>query len=211
MQRKLVKRRKEWAQQKTEEREEQEYLREHEGKMVEWVDVFKSKKDNFNSALSRQPLVSLCKILYSNSKAYFMTYWTNTRHVCTYLNAFPMVISNILVKFHNFDSFGSLGSVLLQLCELFFLKERNSIDYFVAWYFKHTWWVWSGSEWKWDFKAALFMKAARCFIYFFLHHISLILVSIIIIIRVLASSYAWRGRPAFLLAKKKRDKKYFFF
>ena len=27
----------------------------------------------------------------------------NTRHVCTYLNAFPVVVPNKVMKFHNFD------------------------------------------------------------------------------------------------------------
>ena len=30
---------------------------------------------------------------------------TNTRHVCTYLNAFIMVVANIVTKFQNVDIF----------------------------------------------------------------------------------------------------------
>ena len=34
-----------------------------------------------------------------NFKAYFTNYKDNTRHVCTYLNAFLMVIPNIVITF----------------------------------------------------------------------------------------------------------------
>ena len=37
-----------------------------------------------------------------------MSYFSkNTRHVCTYLNAFLMVIINIVMKFNYFDNFGN--------------------------------------------------------------------------------------------------------
>ena len=41
----------------------------------------------------------------SNSKTYFVIYWTNTRLVCTYLNAFFMEIPNIVTRYHNFKKF----------------------------------------------------------------------------------------------------------
>ena len=41
------------------------------------------------------------KIRY-NFESYFTNYKTNTRHVCTYLNAFFMAISNIVMKFDSF-------------------------------------------------------------------------------------------------------------
>ena len=34
---------------------------------------------------------------------YFKTYWTDTRHVCTYLNPFRLLIPNILMVFNIFD------------------------------------------------------------------------------------------------------------
>ena len=37
--------------------------------------------------------------------AYFIYQWTNTRHVCTYLNAFLMVIPNKVMKFHTILTF----------------------------------------------------------------------------------------------------------
>ena len=40
-----------------------------------------------------------------NCNGYFTVYWTNTRHVGTYFNAFHMVIPNRVMKFHNFDIF----------------------------------------------------------------------------------------------------------
>ena len=43
-----------------------------------------------------------------NFNVYFMNYWTNTRHVCTYLNAFLIVIPNIVMKFQHFDRFDKL-------------------------------------------------------------------------------------------------------
>ena len=43
---------------------------------------------------------------------YFRNYQTNTWHVCTYLNAFIMMISNIVMKFNNFDIF-------FTFCEMF--------------------------------------------------------------------------------------------
>ena len=39
---------------------------------------------------------------FLNFNVYFLNYWTNTRHVGTYLNAFLVVISNIIIKFQNF-------------------------------------------------------------------------------------------------------------
>ena len=60
---------------------------------------------------STRPLKSSCIMLFiftkrKNVNVYFMTYCTNTRLVWTYLNAFSMVIPNIIMKFHNFEIFG---------------------------------------------------------------------------------------------------------
>ena len=38
-------------------------------------------------------------------KGYFTILFTNTRHDCTYFNAFSMVISNIATRFKNVDIF----------------------------------------------------------------------------------------------------------
>ena len=43
-----------------------------------------------------------CILVILNFKVLFLTYsWTNTRHVCTYLNEFHVVIPNIVMKFNN--------------------------------------------------------------------------------------------------------------
>ena len=36
---------------------------------------------------------------------YFKNFWTNTKHVCTYLNAFCKLIPNMVMIFNNFDIF----------------------------------------------------------------------------------------------------------
>ena len=43
---------------------------------------------------------------------YFTNKWTNTRHFCTYLNTFFIVVSNMLIKFHKFCLFVDLSSAL---------------------------------------------------------------------------------------------------
>ena len=58
--------------------------------------------------LQTRPLLLLSKILYPfsnfrNVNVYFTTSWTNIRHVCTYLKAFFLVFSNMVMEFHNFD------------------------------------------------------------------------------------------------------------
>ena len=46
---------------------------------------------------------------------YFTICWTNTRHVGTHLNAFLMVIPNMVMKFHNFDIFTKFVKFLTYL------------------------------------------------------------------------------------------------
>ena len=46
-----------------------------------------------------------------NFNVYFTIYWTDTRHVCTYFNAFFMVIPNMVMKFHNFEFCNKIGYV----------------------------------------------------------------------------------------------------
>ena len=36
--------------------------------------------------------------IFFNFETYFSSYWTNTRHICTYLNAFLTAIPNIVTK-----------------------------------------------------------------------------------------------------------------
>ena len=50
--------------------------------------------------------------ILSNFSIHFKNYWTDTRHVCTYLNAFSMVIPNIVMKFNNFDIYWKLCVIL---------------------------------------------------------------------------------------------------
>ena len=53
-------------------------------------------------------LVLLSKSLFAFSHFWnFNGYFTNTRHVCTYLNAILMIIPNMVMKFHNSDIFTS--------------------------------------------------------------------------------------------------------
>ena len=55
------------------------------------------------------------KCLHAN--AYFMNYLTNTRNVCTYLNVFLTVVTNMVMQFNNFDHF--LHNLLILLtCRL---------------------------------------------------------------------------------------------
>ena len=41
-----------------------------------------------------------------------MTYSTNIRHVCTYLNAFSMLMPNKVTKIQNVDIFYKIGYIL---------------------------------------------------------------------------------------------------
>ena len=45
----------------------------------------------------------VCFSKFQHFTGYFRNYWTNTRHVGTYLNAFLMVIPNMVMKFNSFD------------------------------------------------------------------------------------------------------------
>ena len=53
------------------------------------------------------------------SKCYFEIYWTKTRHVGTYFNAFFMVIPNMVMKFQNVDIF-------YQICYIFNLSSAHA-------------------------------------------------------------------------------------
>ena len=54
--------------------------------------------------VSTQPWLLTCHF-FLIFKAYFRNYWTNSRHVGTYLNAFLIVNSNIMMKLNHFDIF----------------------------------------------------------------------------------------------------------
>ena len=56
---------------------------------------------------------------FSNFKVYCVTYKTNIRHICTYLNPFFMVITNIVMKINNFVIFDILCSFdIIIVCSL---------------------------------------------------------------------------------------------
>ena len=72
------------------------------------------KKSTFQLFYIYVPSIQKCSLFskFLNFKAYVTNYWTNTRHVGTHLNAFLMVISNIVMKLYNFDIFGNNYEIL---------------------------------------------------------------------------------------------------
>ena len=67
--------------------------------------------------LRTRALVLMSKIVLAfshfwNFNGYFTNYWTNTKHVCTYLNAFFIEVSNMAMKFYNFDIFTNFVTYL---------------------------------------------------------------------------------------------------
>ena len=70
-----------------------------------------------------------------NFNGYFTNYLNKTRHVCTYLNAFFTVFSNLITKVHNFD-------FLYTVCYMFDLSSaalKWSLDKCLT--LQHTGWV----------------------------------------------------------------------
>ena len=60
-----------------------------------------------------------CRMVSVNKKgwatyirSYLTNYWTNTRHVCTYLIAFSMEIPTTVKKFNNFEIYDNLCKIL---------------------------------------------------------------------------------------------------
>ena len=51
------------------------------------------------------------KRLFSLNSKIEINYQTKTKHTCTYLNAFLMVIPNMAMKFHNFDIFYTIFEI----------------------------------------------------------------------------------------------------
>ena len=79
---------------------------------------------SINLTLRTRGLVLLSKSLFAfsyfwNFNGYFTSKWTNTRHICTYLNEFFIVVPNMVMKFHNFDIF-------YKLCLLFDLSSAHA-------------------------------------------------------------------------------------
>ena len=58
--------------------------------------------DSFKTLTTRAIVVIFLEIL---NNSHFRNYETNTRYIGTYLNAFLMVIPNMVMKFNNFDLF----------------------------------------------------------------------------------------------------------
>ena len=74
-----------------------------------------------NVTLRTHALVLQSKTVFAfwhfwNCNGYFTIYWTNTRHVCTYFNAFLIVIPNIDTKFQNFDILWNFVKFLFVVC-----------------------------------------------------------------------------------------------
>ena len=63
-------------------------------------------------------------VFVSQNSQTFTNFSTNTRHVCTYLNAFLMVIPSIVTKFQTFDIFEHFVTFCIVVCSecWYFLK-----------------------------------------------------------------------------------------
>ena len=60
-------------------------------------------QDSVNLSLTLTTLLGLPYKIVQNFNGYFTNYYANTRHVCTYLNAFSTVIPNMVMRFRNFE------------------------------------------------------------------------------------------------------------
>ena len=85
--------------------------------------------------------------------AYFTNYWTNTRHVCTHLIAFSMVIPIIVMKFNNCDIFWYFFDILnlssAHVCRV--VIEISWLDhaamlYLIIWLY--YWWEHIKNRWN---------------------------------------------------------------
>ena len=77
---------------------------------------------------------------FRNVNVYFTTSWTNIRHVCTYLNAFFLVFSNMVMEFHNFDILFTNLVTFLTCClhspaawKALTIRRKSQLDMYTIW------------------------------------------------------------------------------